>query len=126
MESKSDIHATVKTIEQNISGKLSVESLSSECFVSPRQLYRDFYSHTGHSINEYVRKRKLSSALGLLKHSDMPFSDVAYACGYSSVQALCRSMKTSLHLTPTQYRNGAEFVYFPSYDMMAKIRGRSP
>lgn len=115
VELKQYIETAIKNIEQNLSGKVNVEKLSSECFISPRQLYRDFYSHTGHSVNEYIRKRKLSKALGLLKYSEISFSEVAYSCGYSSAQALCRSIKSSLGLTPTEYRNGADIYYFPLY-----------
>lgn len=116
METKSYIDATIKNIEQNLSEKVSVKELSSECFISRRQLYRSFYSYTGHSVSEYIRKRKLSKALGLLKHSDMSFSDIAYSCGYSSVQALCRNVKSSLNLTPTEYRNCEDIYYFPLHE----------
>lgn len=116
MESNTYFIKTINNIEQNISEKINVEKLSSECFISPRQLYRDFYSLTGHSINEYIRKRKLSKALSLLKFSDISIFDIAYICGYSSVQALYRSIKSSLNLTPTEYRNGTDIFYFPLYD----------
>ena len=110
------IHATIQHIEQNIADKIVIDTLSAKHYVSPRQLYREFYAHTGHSINEYVRKRRLSRALNLLKYSQMTITDIAYSCGYSSVQALCRSIKSSFNMTPTQYRNGSDVYYFPLYD----------
>jgi len=116
MKSKIYIQSIIDNIEQNISEKINVEKLSSKCFVSSRQLYRDFYSFTGHSINEYIRKRKLSKALNLLKYSEISITDIAYSCGYSSVQSLCRSIKSSLNITPTEYRKSDDIYYFPIYD----------
>lgn len=114
MESKLYLKKAITKIEQNLSEKIKIEHLSSECFVSPRQLYRDFYSYTGHSIHEYIRKRRMSKALSLLKHSSMGIADIAYLCGYSSQQALCKSIKASIYMTPTQYRNHKNtHYYFP-------------
>ena len=114
METKTYIKKAINMIEQGISEKIKIEQLSSECFVSPRQLYRDFYSFTGHSINEYIRKRRMSKALSLLKHSSMGLADIAYLCGYSSQQALCKSIKSSIYMTPTEYRNNKNtYYYFP-------------
>ena len=114
METKTYIKKAIDKIEQSISEKIKIEQLSSECFVSPRQLYRDFYSYTGHSINEYIRKRRMSKALSLLKHSSMGLADIAYLCGYSSQQALCKSIKSSIYMTPTEYRNNKNtYYYFP-------------
>lgn len=114
METKIYLKKAIDKIEQSISEKIKIEDLSAECFVSPRQLYRDFYSYTGHSVNEYIRKRRLSKVLSLLKHSYMGIADIAYLCGYSSQQALCKSIKSSICMTPTEYRNNKNtYYYFP-------------
>lgn len=116
MESKLYLQKVINKIEKNITKKISIEQLSSECYISPRQLYRDFYSLTGHTINEYIRKRRLSKALSLLKHSNMSITDIAYSCGYSSHQALCKAVKSTVFFTPNEYRNCDDTYYFPLCD----------
>ncbi|MDF2803276.1 MAG: hypothetical protein K0S61_3179 [Anaerocolumna sp.] len=117
MVEKAYIKTAIQIIERSISEKIKIEHLSTECFVSTRQLYRDFYSYTGHSINEYIRKRRISKALSLIKHSNLAIADIAYLCGYSSQQALCKSVKLSILMTPTQYRNNKNtYYYFPLYE----------
>lgn len=116
MKTKTYIKKIIDKIEQSLSEKINIEHLSQEYFVSPRQLYRDFYSHTGHSIHEYIRKRRMSKALSLLKHSPMSISDIAYLCGYSSQQAFCKHIKSSVGMTPNEYRNHKNtHYYFPIY-----------
>ena len=64
-------------IENNMSENLEAYTLSNVGFVSTRKLYYDFYSASGHSVNEYIRKRRLSNALSLIKVSDMGFEEIA-------------------------------------------------
>ena len=46
-------------IENNISAELDIDRLSSVSYVSRSKLKNDFYSLSGHSVVEYVRKRRL-------------------------------------------------------------------
>ena len=69
-------------LEQNIASDLSVDRLAEAGRLSRTQLYREFYNTTGHSVKEYVRKRRLSMALALIKHTDMPLAKIADECGF--------------------------------------------
>lgn len=102
-------------IENNLPSYLDAELLSKVGHVSYAQLYRDFYNLTGHSVKEYVRKRRLSNALALIKASEYGLSDIAYQFGYSSHQALCRAVRQTLGLTPSEYKNGDTYYFFPPY-----------
>ena len=103
-------------IENNMSDDMDAVMLSSVGCISYAQLYRDFYNLTGHSVKEYVRKRRLSNALALIKTSDMGFTDIAFQCGYSSHQALCRAVRQTLGLTPSQYKSGDTYYFFPPFN----------
>jgi len=105
----------VQHIEDNMSSKLDVELLSHAGYVSHAKLYRGFYNLTGHSVKEYIRKRRLSNALALIKTSDFTFTDIAMRCGYSSHQSLCRSIKQMLGMTPTEYKDGDYYYFFPPF-----------
>ncbi|MCL2298995.1 MAG: helix-turn-helix domain-containing protein, partial [Firmicutes bacterium] len=101
-------------MERDLSGELSVEGLAGAGFVSRTQLYREFYNATGHSVKEYIRKRRLSRALALIKHTDMPLLEIAQDCGFGSQQALCKAVKSATGRTPLQYKAGGEEYYFPA------------
>jgi len=78
------LESLLAALEQNIADDLNVERLAQAGRLSRTQLYREFYSSTGHSVKEYVRKRRLSKALALMKHTDMPLMQIAYECGFST------------------------------------------
>ena len=103
-------------LEQNISNDINVDRMADAARLSRTQLYREFYNATGHSVKEYVRKRRLSKALALIKHTDMPLSQIAHECGYGTEQALCKSIKTAIGQTPAQYKTSSEEYYFPAYE----------
>jgi len=100
-------------LEQNISERLSVERLAEAGPLSRSQLYRDFYSHTGHTVSEYIRRRKLSNALALIKTSRLPLIDIACQCGFSSQQALNRAVRQAVGMTPLAYKNSEAWYFFP-------------
>lgn len=102
-------------IEGNLMSDLDAELLSNVGYVSYAQLYRDFYNLTGHSVKEYIRKRRLSNALALMKTSNFGLSDIAFQCGYSSHQALCRAVRQTLGLTPSEYKNSDTYYFFPPF-----------
>lgn len=106
----------INRMEECITNKMSVEQIARECFISPRQFYRDFYSLTGHTINEYIRKRRLSKALNLLRYSTMNMADIAYTCGYSSQAALCQVMRYYFNITATEFKNGTYQYFFPIFN----------
>ena len=103
-------------LEQNIADDLNVERLAEAGRLSRTQLYREFYNTTGHSVKEYVRKRRLSKALALIKHTDMPLTQIAHECGFGLPQALCKSVKAAIGQTPAQYKASDEEYYFPACD----------
>lgn len=105
--------ALIEYVEEHLSEDINAESLARAGFVSRAKLYRDFYNIAGHSIKEYVRKRRLSNALALVKRSDFPLADIAYLCGYSSQQEFHRLVQRKLHMTPMEYRKSDRFYYFP-------------
>jgi AraC-like DNA-binding protein/effector-binding domain-containing protein len=102
-------------IENNLLSELDIERISNVGYVSYDKLYRDFYGLTGYSVKEYVRRRRLSNALALIKTSDFPLTDIALQCGYSSHQALCRAVRQTLGLTPSEYKNGDTYYFFPPW-----------
>jgi AraC-like DNA-binding protein len=91
--------------------KANIDTLAKNCYTSAMQLQRDFYNVTGYSVNEYMRRLRLSNALCLIKNSSCPLADIAYSCGYSSQQALCREIKSILNTTATAYKESGSYYF---------------
>ena len=96
--------------------KTNIDAAAKSCFISVMQLQRDFYSGTGYSVNEYARRLRLSNALCLIKSSDATLAEIAYSCGYSSQQALCREIKSLLGTTATKYRSSDDYYFLSPFN----------
>lgn len=112
MQKNREIDAVVAFIEKNLSDELNPEAVAKTHFLSVSQLYRDFYSHTGHSVKEYIRKRRISNACERLKCSDLPLDVIAGESGYQTQQAFHKQFKGLVGLTPLEYRQGETWFYF--------------
>jgi AraC-like DNA-binding protein/DNA gyrase inhibitor GyrI len=110
-----DINKTINQIEDNLYSNIKIDDLAKMNYTSVMQLYRDFYSYIGYSVKEYMRKRRLSKALQLIKHSEDSYADIAYQTGFSSQQAMCRAIKKNLGVTASVYKTGDKYFCFPRF-----------
>lgn len=116
----SRIEAAIAWMEEHLDEPLTIEQMSRLSYISSMQLYREFYSLTGHSVKEYIRKRRLSRALATVKHTSAPLAEIAHTYGYSSQQAFNKSIKAATGQTPLTYRSSEAYYYFPSYEGVGK------
>ncbi len=103
----------IEYIENSISEEIDLEEVAKVGAVSLMQLYRDFYVNTGHSIKEYIRKRRLSNACAMIKYTDTSLVEIALLSGYKTQQSFNKHFKSVLGITPLEYKDGD--VYFSFY-----------
>ncbi|WDV46457.1 helix-turn-helix domain-containing protein [Clostridiaceae bacterium M8S5] len=109
------LKSAIKYIEAHLYENIKTDYIANICYVSCMQLYRDFYAFTGHSVKEYIRKRRLSNALSLIKFTNKSISDIAYTCGYSSQQAFNKYVKKAINQTPLEYKYSDFYYFFPCF-----------
>lgn len=90
------------TILDNISEQnLDIQFLTERMFVSHSTLYRKIKTLTGMSINEYVRKHKITRAMHLLNEGHSVI-DVSEKCGFNSVNYFRRCFKNEYGMLPSE------------------------
>ena len=104
-------------IEEHLSEELDPENLAARHFISLSRLYRDFYARTGHSVKEYIRKRRISNACEKIKSSDLPLSIIAGESGLQTQQAFNKLFKSVVGMTPLEYRQSDTYFYFYPFDI---------
>lgn len=110
------INRLITYIEANLNTPLDSDVLARAVFISRMQLHRNFYSAVGHTVKNYITKRRLSVALAHIKASELPLADIAFIAGYSSQQALCRAVKQETGMTPLKYRTSNRYFDFQPYN----------
>lgn len=94
-----------KYILSNLSGELSVQSISDSLRMHPAYLSRLYKLETGENISDYITRQKLEKALQLLKFSPLKIYEIAIEIGYQNPNYFIKVFKKHFGLTPQEYRN---------------------
>lgn len=101
------IEKALRHIEEHLKDSLSLEEIAAVANYSPWHFHRLFYSSTGATVGEYIRKRRLSEASRELVGSDRPIKQIAADYRFESQAAFTRSFKSFCGSTPGRLRKQA-------------------
>jgi transcriptional regulator GlxA family with amidase domain len=91
-------------IEENLSGKISFEDLSSKLAISRRNFDRRFIKATGNTPVEYLQRVKVEVAKKTLEKGRRSIFEVMNEVGYSDDKAFREVFKKITGLSPLDYR----------------------
>ncbi len=91
-------------IETNLEETLTVRTVSANAGYSPRSLMRLFRSELGVSVITFIHRRRIAKAKTLLTNTGMTCAEIAFACGFGSVQQFNRVFRSLQETTPTSWR----------------------
>ncbi|HEX2935432.1 MAG TPA: two-component regulator propeller domain-containing protein [Bacteroidales bacterium] len=78
-------------------------TLAKELLTSKMQLYRKVSSLTNQTVFNYIRTYRLNKAAHMIITTDMQFSQIAEAVGYTEASNFTRDFTQQFSQTPTQY-----------------------
>jgi AraC family transcriptional regulator len=91
-------------MQSELSCKLSLRRLATECGLSVRQFTRAFKSSTGLSPHEYLLQLRLKTARALLLNSTLRLHEVALACGFADQSHFTRAFSAAEKVSPATWR----------------------
>jgi len=94
----------ISYINRNITNKLTLDNLSTALFINKFYLCHIFKKTTGVSITKYILMQRLSMAKEKLRTTDLPISQLALECGFSSFSYFSRIFKENEGLSAREYR----------------------
>ena len=95
----------VKTfLDDNFSTKITLDELSKRYFINKYSLARAFNNTYGISIINYVNQHRITHSKKLLRFSDLNIEQIAYECGYDSINYYSRVFKKVEGISPSEYR----------------------
>ena len=94
-------------IDQNAAYPLQVADLAHIAGLSNAHLHRRFLSECGQTPMDYIRQRRLRSALTLLRQSSLPMGEIANRIGYASQSAFAAAMLREFGASPSALRRNS-------------------
>ena len=118
------LNCVVQTIEKNVCDDISVSELAKSALMSEYELSNLFYSLTGVTIKEYIRRRRLTSAAFELQQSNNSIIDIAIKYGYGSADSFRRAFICQHNCTPSAVRNEHSAInIYPPLSFQIKVEG---
>ncbi len=108
----SRINKVMDYVEKHIDQSLNLYTLAEVASFSQFHFHRIFTVLTGETPTDYVQRIRLEKAAILLLNDErMSISEIAYACGFSSLSLFSRSFRTHFNTTAKEYRQQERAIY---------------
>lgn len=85
-------------------GKIDIDKLASEAFLSRKQFERTFSEFVGSSPKQFLKTIRFQNAIHVMeKNNKVSLADLAYQCGYYDQSHMNNDFKSLAGMTPKQY-----------------------
>lgn len=91
-------------IDENLDGELSVETLAELVGLSASCFARSFRRALDVTPHAYVLEARIERAKALIRETDLPLVEVAFAVGFSSQACLNVAFRRRVGVTPGRFR----------------------
>lgn len=96
---------TLKFLEENYTGEITLQSLSESFGISPEHLSRLFKKETGLGFSEYLSLLRLKKAESMLKqNNEVSIAEVAFSCGFNDSNYFCEKFKKVYGVSPLKFK----------------------
>ena len=91
-------------IDCNLDSRLTLASLASKCFYNPSYFSRVFKEKFDMSLTEYINRRRIDTAIELLRSSKLSVDDISFKVGFCDRSTFYHVFSRIPGKTPTDYR----------------------
>lgn len=92
--------------ERNISNSdININDMAAASAVSRSGLNRKMRQLLGVTPADFLKEARMKRAVKMLKETDTPVADIAYACGFSDPKYFAKCVKASTGMTPRELRD---------------------
>lgn len=98
------LHQILIYVQEHYLEELTLQDLAVHLGYNRMYISRFINSHLNLSFTDLVNQHRINFGAHLLKTTDAPVSDIAFACGYNSLRSFNRCFKEIQHMTPREYR----------------------
>lgn len=98
------VHQVCQIIDNTYHEPITIQSLSSQVYLSPNYLRSIFRDKTGMTIHDYLTRIRLKKAKEMLADPSLKVQDIAQKIGYESTSYFISLFVKNQGVTPNEYR----------------------
>src|SRR6478752_506978 len=113
MNYQNQLNKVIAFIGKHLDETITLDQLSDIACFSKYHFHRLFTAFTGLSLQQYIRWLRLKRAAHqLIIDKDQPIINIAINAGFESHEAFTRVFKKTCGVSPSQFRERADFSYW--------------
>lgn len=121
------LNKVMQYIEENLENEIDEKEIAKQAYCSAYHFKRTFAFLAGISLQEYIRRRRLTRAALELRDSTIKVIDIAIKYGYNSPDAFTRAFQKLHGVTPTEARDDKQpLKTYPPMTFQIIIGGSEP
>lgn len=97
----------IELIHSGYAGLLNAATLAEAVALSEPSIYRLFQQKLGVSLNQYIQLVRVNAACALMESTDQTITNIAFACGFTSLSNFYRVFSDLTGVTPRQLQQTA-------------------
>ncbi len=115
MDRRKFICSALKFIDNHFSHKMVLDELAEIAGYSVPQFSRLFSDFTGITPMRYVNIIRIQNSAIMLSQTERSITEIAFACGFDTLEVFERSFKKYFGISASAYRSGCNFSVTPFY-----------
>lgn len=92
---------------------LTLEELADRLSYSKSHICRVIHQGFGTTFSDIINQLRISDACHMLKSSGLTISEIAFSCGFSSIEYFTRTFRRYMDVPPSEYRKSGSFFPEP-------------
>lgn len=97
------IYSIMKEIDDHLTNIDSISALAHSLGYHPCYLSHHFKRRTGMTLQEYISRKKIEQAIGLMRFSPLTITQIAERTGFATLQSFSRAFKRITGSAPSQF-----------------------
>ena len=91
-------------IKSQYTSDITLEEVASRFYLNPSYFSRIFKEQTSFLFSEYITKLRIKEANKMLSLTNKNITDIAFTCGFNSLNNFCKTYKKTMGMTALKYR----------------------
>lgn len=120
------IQEAINFIECSLFDPINAEAVGKAINYAPSSLSNIFSAIVGYSVGEYIRFRRLSVAAEQLENGNISVTDMAFNCGFETVESFTKAFKRFFGFAPSQFaksKSKSKFIKFSPININFSLQG---
>lgn len=103
-ENESIVPKIIEYINENLTEKLSSDSIAEQFFISKYHLHHIFKEYTNVSLYDYILSKRIILAKSLIRHGSN-ITDACFSCGFKDYSNFYKTFIAKTGISPKEFKN---------------------